>query len=425
MLVEFTVKNYRSIRDEARLSMEATHLVGMNAGVDEATTFIAPDGTRLLRSAVIYGANASGKSNVVRALRTFFAFARGSTAGDAGTPIPVDPFRLDERTAAAPTEMEVTVLVGRTAYRYGFKATVDEVVEEWLYHRPGKRESRLFHRVGRDITMITKFTEGERLEPKTRKNALFLTVCAQFDGLVAKAVLSGMASPFEVMAEKGAGAAGAALTALLLHLPTVRGLLASADLGIQEFRPRTGAGVEPGSEPSFETGRQWGRDVAKSGLIVDTVHPARGPDGESKPVTFRLDREASDGTRRLFELAGALMFDLDAGHTCVIDELESRLHPALTRKIVELFHSAETNPKNAQLIFATHDTHLLDPGLLRRDQVWFTEKGEDGATELYSLAEVKGVRENEAYEKAYLSGRYGATPILTRFLDAARPHAAE
>lgn len=425
MLVEFTVKNYRSIRDEARLSMEATHLVGMNAGVDEATTFIAPDGTRLLRSAVIYGANASGKSNVVRALRTFFAFARGSTAGDAGTPIPVDPFRLDERTAAAPTEMEVTLLVGRTAYRYGFKATVDEVVEEWLYHRPGKRESRLFHRVGRDITMIAKFTEGERLEPKTRKNALFLTVCAQFDGPVATAVLSGMDSALDMLDLSRGGELGAAITAMLVQQPAVRGLLANSDLGIHDFRARSGAGVEPEAMLSEEGTLRWVGEVAKSGLVVDTTHRARGLDGEIKPVTFRLDREGSDGTRRLFELAGTLLFDLDAGHTCVIDELESRLHPALTRKIVELFHSAETNPKNAQLIFATHDTHLLDPGLFRRDQVWFTEKGEDGATELYSLAEVKGVRENEAYEKAYLSGRYGATPILTRFLDAARPHAAE
>lgn len=422
MLVEFTVKNYRSIRDEARLSMEATHLVGMNAEVDEATTFVAPDGRRLLRSAVLYGANASGKSNVIKALQICLAFTRLSTAGDETMLIPVDPFRLDERTSAAPTEMEITVIVGKTAYRYGFRATAQEVVEEWLYHRPAKKELRLFSRKGREITIGARFPEGERLETKTRKNALFLTVCAQFDGPVAKSVLSALqtASAYNLSDQ-----VGAATTAGLLNLRAMVGFLGKADLGIQAFRPRTDAGDTPADMRPAEGVAKWMDAVGRSPLVVETTHRGRGLAGESVPVVFRLDREESDGTRKLFELAGFLFMDLLAGQLCVVDEIDARLHPALTRKIVELFNSSQTNPKNAQLVFATHDTHLLDPALFRRDQVWFTEKDSDGATDLYSLAEVKGVRENESFEKAYLGGRYGAVPILNRFLDAVKQSVAE
>lgn len=422
MLVEFTVKNYRSIRDEARLSMEATHLVGMNAEVDEATTFVAPDGRRLLRSAVLYGANASGKSNVIKALQTCLAFARTSTAGDDTTPIPVDPFRLDERTSTAPTEMEITVLVGKTAYRYGFKATAHEIFEEWLYHRPAKKEIRLFSRKRREIAISARFSEGERLETKTRKNALFLTVCAQFDGPIAKSVLSALLT---VSADNVSGAFGAVTTAAMLNLRAISGFLGRADLGIQAFSPRTHAGDAPGDMSSAEGFAQWLDAVSRSALVVETTHRGRNLAGESVPVVFRLDQDESDGTRKLFELAGLLFMDLMAGQLCVVDEIDARLHPALTRKVVELFNSSETNPTNAQLVFATHDTHLLDPALLRRDQVWFTEKDSDGATDLYSLAEVKGVRENESFEKAYLGGRYGAVPILNRFLDAVKQRVSE
>ena len=147
-------------------------------------------------------------------------------------------------------------------------------------------------------------------------------------------------------------------------------------------------------------------------------------DGAPGHVIFGLEDE-SDGTRKLFDLAGIVAAALADGCPCIVDELDARLHPALSRKVVELFHSVETNPKNAQLLFAAHDTHLMDPDLFRRDQIWFTEKHGDGNTELYSLAELRGVRENEAWEKAYLGGRYGAVPILNRFAAPVRVRAAE
>lgn len=415
MLVEFRVQNFRSLRDEAVLSFEATHLVAKSPEVDAATTFVAPDGRRLLRSAMILGANASGKSSVVRALSAFETAILASATEARVLRLVGQAFRLDAGTATRPTRMEAVFYAGGHEHRYGFEALGDQVVAEWLYDRPRKHERALFRRTGAEVHLHRAWEDARIVVPRTPPTALFLSTCAHFQVERARAAQLAIASPSVAFGLGGTGLQ-TTLSALWSHRPVVSGLVLAADTGIRAFRFRAKDGTlaTPATLPGLS-------DAFRDGLEVETERRVHGSD---ETAIFKLQQDESDGTRRLFELAGMIALELELGALCVIDELDLRLHPALTRKLVELFHSPETNPKNAQLVFTAHDTNLLDPDLFRRDQVWFTEKHSDGATELYSLAEVRGVREAEAWEKAYLGGRYGAVPVLNRFLDAMKPDAA-
>lgn len=420
MLIEFRVGNYRSFRDLTTLSMIAAKLRSKDAKLDQNNIFQIPGAPPLLTTAAIYGPNASGKSNLIRAFHFMRNFVLGSTRETrASGAIDVESFRLHTKTVDQPSHFEVVFVAGGKRYRYGFEATKERVEEEWLFYVPRTREARLFERWGDEIKLGPSFKEGRGLIDKTRPNALFLSVAAQFNGPIAQqvvqwfqhmGVISGLQDidirVYTMRRFLDDPNATKEITALIKRLD-----LGIVDLDVQET-PVAREALPEGLPDAIRDAFAALMDASSMKLTVATSHPLYDEQGKRVAVVdFDLDEHESEGTKKLFALAGPLVDTLKNGHVLVVDELDARLHPLLTREIVSLFNSPRTNPKHAQLIFTTQDTNLLDNRFLRRDQIWFTEKDRQGASHLYSLVEFK-VRNDAAFEKDYVRGRYGAIPYL-------------
>jgi uncharacterized protein len=412
MLLEFTTGNYRSFRDKVTLSLVASRddsLEDENVG----TTCEY----RAVRAAAIYGPNGSGKSNLLLAFNRMRRWVLNSSKDSQhGESIPVAPFRLNTRTEAAPSFFEVIFLAGTQKYRYGFEATAEMVLSEWLLVQVASiRETTLFVRQNGEIKPGTDFREGKGLEERTRPNALFLSVVAQFNGKIAGEVVAW----FEAI--RGISGLQEGPTTRFrsdtlgnpANLGIIREMIRQADVGIEDIRERS---VDPAQlrlafpvdlpEPMRE---RMLEDMRRPEL--KTYH--RKFDGDQRTeelVEFDLARDESAGTRKFVQLLGPFLDALQRGSLLVVDEFEARLHPKLSRTLVRLFNSA-VNQKNSQLVFASHDPGLLSPRYLRRDQVWFVEKDEAGASSLYPLSDFS-VRKGALFEKEYLAGEFGAIPHL-------------
>lgn len=412
MLIEFTIGNFKSFRDKTTFSMIAANLTSDDPVLDQENVIPVKKNLRLLKSATVYGANASGKSNLGLALKFMRQFVLDS-AREAYTPAEagLEPFLLDIRTLEQPSFFEVVFLMEDIQYRYGFEVDKSRVASEWLFHVPKTKEVALFTREEQEISARVGFKEGKGLEVRTRPEALFLSVTALLNGPIAQKLQQW----FEILAVTTGLHDDHFRDYMLRSLrdperkETIIALVKALDLNIVDLvimEPST-AGLS--DELPEDARRQIMNTLAQR---IYTVHYV-GESGERlRPIQlFDLDRQESQGTRKLVALAGPLLDILENGQMLFIDELDARLHPLMTRRIIELFHSPLTNPKGAQLIFATHDTNLLDKSLFRRDQIWFAEKDQQGATHLSSLAEYR-VRNDAAFEKNYLEGRYGAIPFL-------------
>ncbi len=420
MLIEFSVGNFRSFRERVTLSMVAAKLTAKEKVLDESNVFAVEGAPPLLTSAAVYGANASGKSNLVAAIGFMRRFVDRSSMETRPTgSIDVQPFLLSDETADKPSHFEIVFLLEGKRYRYGFEVTQERVETEWLYYVPTQREARLFLRQGNWVELGKAFREGKEIVERTRPNALFLSVVAQFNGPVAQSVTQWFRQLGIV----------SGLNDMDMRVHTMRSFVDGTDRdGIRDLVRKLDLGIDdlaveqvPASDVQFPEDMPGELRSALSPLIdlpgsehfaVHTVH-LRPKDGgtSAAQVEFDLDDQESEGTKKLFALAGLLVSTLRNGRVLVIDELDARLHPTMTREIVSLFNSREANPNHAQLIFTTHDTNLLDNRLFRRDQIWFTEKDRLGATHLYSLAEFR-IRNDEAFERNYIRGRYGAIPFL-------------
>jgi hypothetical protein len=416
MLIEFTVGNFKSFRDKTTFSMIAANLTSEDPALDTDNVIPVSKNLSLLKSAALYGANASGKSNLGIALRFMRDFVHAS-AREAITPVEagLEPFLLDWQTRSRPSFFETVFLLEGRQYRYGFEVDKAQVVSEWLFHVPKIKEVALFVREGQEISVRPGFKEGKDLEARTRKDALFLSVTALFNGVVAQRV--------QVWFDNFAIETGLQddrfreFTVDCLRDPKQREVILDfvrkLDLGVEEI-------IVPDSLSAEMLPKHWSDDAKGKFLaempqeiyirhfIAASVGAIADPNNY---VLLDLDKQESQGTRKLVSMAGPLWSILRYGHVLFVDELDARLHPLMTRRIIELFHSPLTNPNGAQLIFATHDTNLLDKTLFRRDQIWFAEKDRQGATHLASLAEYR-VRSDAAFEKQYLEGRYGAIPFL-------------
>ena len=393
MILEFCVTNYLSIKDELKLSFVASTLKE-NLSETNDTIPLSDTGMSIVRSAVIYGANASGKSNVLKALDFYKRFIIDSFKNSqAGESIEVENFRLNSTTVNEPTTMEATFSDGDTIYRYGFEVTDKAVCTEWLYQRVNRKRAKeveVFYREDGNITVHPKSSLLQELVNKkmVRENALLLSTAAQFNDPKAVAILKWLNDMQVLFCSEDDKLWQQAIK----HLDNeaLRNRIVAfakyADLGIES--------------------------IAKIDNQIVSSHRQYDNEGrEINNVTFSFNSNESEGTIKYFSLAYPIIDALDNGKRIVIDELDSKLHPLLVKKIITLFNSSETNPKGAQLLFTTHDTFLLSAKLFRRDQVWFTQKDNFGATEAYSLAEYK-VRRTSPFEKDYLQGKYGATPII-------------
>lgn len=414
MLLEFSVGNFLSFKNKVTFSMVASSLKG-----HEEDNVFSLSKMDLLKTAVVYGANASGKSNLFSSMGFMKSFVLNSSKeSQSNEKISVQEFKLSSDTINKPSEFEIVFTYEGIPYRYGFIIDTEKVHEEWFYYAPKTKEAKLFERKGQNIVLGPYFDEGKGLDKKTRKNALFLSVVDQFNGEKAKKVMEWF-DKFNVISGIRHEHYKRFTVDMLEKIEYKREIvqfLKNADVGIGDIST-----IELTDEDLPAKMPKELREIVLKDRIVSTKHEVFDHNG--KVVSFELldmDKDESEGTKKLFALSGPIIETLKNGETLVIDELDAKLHPLITRFILNLFQAKEKNPKNAQLIFATHDTNILSNRFFRRDQIWFTEKDEYSSTDLYSLAEYrmdneKKVRVDATFEKDYIQGKYGGVPYVGDF----------
>ena len=418
MLLEFSVANYLSFKSKTTLSLFATPI---KEHVD--TNIFSTERHDLLKGAVIYGANASGKSNFIKAMSTMRRLVLQSFEQSSADELDIIPFLLSTETEDAPSFFEAVFLIDNTRYRYGFEVNNHNVNAEWLFEAQKQAEKPLFIREQEGIEVMTKvFPEGRDLEERTRENALFLAVVDQFNGKIAKKIMKWFNNFITISGLSHEGYKGVTF-GMLENKETQKTLLdfyKKLDLGFDDlaiskkpFDPK-----ELPSEMPEGLLKQLVTDLEGAFKIdIKTIH--KKYDSKDKVVgkiEFDMRSQESSGTNKLFNISGPVFDVLNNGGALVVDELDASLHPLLTLAITKLFNSKEFNRNNAQLIFATHDTNLLYYGNYRRDQIYFVEKNKYGASEMYSLVEYKEegktIRKDRSFEKDYIEGRYGAIPFI-------------
>ena len=417
MLIEFSVGNYRSFKETVTFSMVAAKISAKDKKLDDQNVFQADERLKLLKSAAIYGANASGKSNLGKALKFMGSFISNSSKDTQETEdIPIENFRLNTETELKPSYFEIVFLMDGKVYRYGFEVNKKEVISEWLFYVPTIREVTLFQREENIIDSKPAFKGGSKFKNNVRDNALFLSVAAQFNIEIAKQILIWLKNLNVVSGLNDGDMVGYTIHCLdsNKNRNQIFALIKKLDLGIDDLKISKIEWTEetiPKDLPKEIRDRIL-RDGNTSGISIGTIHRKYNSEGQQISIeTFEMDEHESEGTQKLFAMAGPIVDTLENGRILVIDELDARLHPLVTREIISLFNSNQTNPHNAQLIFMTHDTNILSHKFFRRDQIWFAEKDKFGATHLYSLAEYK-IRNDASFESDYIQGRYGAVPFI-------------
>ena len=417
MLIEFSVKNYRSFWEQQTLSMAA----GPTKDLRESNTFSPSlqELPRLLRSAVVYGPNGGGKSNLVKALsfmqNLVLLSAKESQEGEH---IALKPFLLHPEGPSRGSEFEIVFVEGGIRYQYGFAATRNQVTHEWLLAFPGNRAQRWFERYYNPKKEKDEWYFGTKLtgqkktwQRSTRSNALFLSTAVQLNSEQLKPVFNW----FQRLVVIGHGdLIERAFTIDRCENKEIRDeilhFLRSAGIEVdgimikeREFDKLKIPSHMPDELQSFFQNKLKGRSF-KEVLFKHQL-------SDSEDFALFPLAEESDGTQKLFAYAAPWMDVLQNGRVLVVDELDNSFHPHLVRYLLNLIHSSATNIANGQVIFSTHDTSILDTKVLRRDQIWFMEKDDIQSTQLYPLSDFHP-RKNEALEKGYLQGRYGALPYI-------------
>jgi ABC-type transport system involved in cytochrome c biogenesis ATPase subunit len=422
MLIEFRVQNFRSFREEAVLSMVAGNY---DRSLPENLAPLNAPGFRdmnAVKAAAVYGANASGKSNLIQALAFLRSYVENSFVRlQPGQPTGCVPFRLDAESAAKPTLFEVAFLQAGVRYLYRFGLSAERVVEEALVAYPKGKPQVWFERKWAASQTewsapTDNFRYGRGMKEMTRENALFLSTGAQMNHAQLVPVYEWFQRHLRFLPLEADRPFFPAFTNGLHKarpdlFQRVVGMVRDADFGVggvellekslsvDELRSQ----VPPVVFAQLEAGGNIEDAVSTS---VRLQHAADG----ARLVAIDFAEESA-GTRRFYALAGPWLDVLDGGYTVCVDELENSLHPALVKVLLGMFFNPETNPKGAQLIFTTHNATLLNSNLLRRDQIWFTEKRRGGDSFLYPLTDYKP-RADESLEKGYLAGRYGGVPVF-------------
>ena len=418
MLIEFRVKNFRSLRDEQVLSLVASKDKTLKDTHTQATGITAAP--TLVRSAVVYGANASGKSNLIKALQYMRGVVTESaTANQPGKTFAIQPFRLDVESASQPSEFEVTILLDGVRYQYGFAMTEKRIVSEHLLVYKAFKPQQWFTRRFDTTTEKDVYDFGPGLKgPKhlwqgaTRPNALFLSMAVQLNSEALRPVFDWFMNRLVVFNEQAQITPEVSIQMLKQDdgRKEICNFLSAADISIADIHVETHKVL--GQHVHFDP--RASKAEIRPEVVEETKLRFHHITEQGKAVFDPMDE--SSGTRVLLTLAGPVLETLRKGLTLIIDELDTSMHTLLVRELVRLFHRPEINTGGAQLIFTTHDTSLLDaPDLFRRDQVWFVEKNRDQTSTLVSLSDFSP-RKNEALERGYLIGRYGGVPFLSHAL---------
>ena len=402
MILEFSVKNFLSFKEKVTFSMIA------NSNKELNDNYVEIGGNKVLKSAAIYGANASGKSNLFKILTLVVLMLRSSNSVDINAKLPLIPFKLDKGSVNKPSEFEIKFILDETRYVYGFIADKDKIYDEYLYYYPNGRETKIFDRTNINEYSYTQKDEKilREIEAKNAQNKFFLATATNWNFDKTKAAYNfltngiGTCNNLEIlknMAYKMYETNPDYLKDFAIDF------LQKADFNIEDYQISQ---IDVPGEfltaiPEFIT-----KTLPDKPKAYQVLFKHKNSDNY-----LSIDEE-SLGTQMIFAFIPFLADSLKNKKVLIIDELDKSLHPFLVQYIVEIFNDAEINKNGSQLIFNTHDTNLLDLNILRRDQIWFTEKNsETGESDLYSLRDFS-VRKQENVEKGYMLGRYGAVPFI-------------
>lgn len=414
MLLEFSLGNFRSFNEIQTLDLRATPLKSEDRDID-FRNILEKSGEHILRTVGIYGPNGSGKSNLFRGLVLFCRLVRSSLENEAVMDFASDPFRLGGIFQDNAGFFQVQLLIEDKKYRYGF--TLDRnggVLQEWLFGPAEKNETWYFKRSGQSVeSNRERFDEGYQLPLENlRRNTLFLSFVSAYNGAISQLIRSFIANQFLIQRND--------------NRTTTFRRFENRIIRTTNSDQRTNNLVREGKAQLV---LDW---LKSAGLIYKNVSVRESSDRDREYVIFEksilnekgeeiglaefdLKENESAGTQKFYGLIGRLYQKFTDGGVIVADEIDNNFHPSLLQQFIRLFNDPEMNKAGAQLIFTSHDTTLLQPDILRRDQIYFTEKSTRDESILYSLADLKGIRNNSDFARQYLAGFYGALPILHNF----------
>lgn len=434
MLLEFMVENYMSFKDMSTFSLIGTN---DNEKIDEQIV-IVNDKIRVLKNAALFGANASGKSNLLSAI----SFAKGfvinsSKDSQQGENINTKPFKFNTITESKPSKFEFTFIINDVVYRYGYSADEKKIISEWLFARYSTRETQLFVRNEQKITLGAKFKEGKKYIDSVRTNALFLSVCAQFNGEKSTEILKWFRK-LNIISSLEDNYVSTTLEILdnendqfSVQRKELINLITNIDVGIEDI------GVYENEHDNFIALLEE-MSVKHAQELLEKLKSSRGKDDEINTSDFKVASQEiktvhnkydgeknlvskeqysfgieSRGTQKIFELAGPIIDTMFNDGVLFIDEIQNSLHTKLVISLIRFFMKNHLNIKS-QFIITTHDTNVLASGLFRRDQLWFLEKNKYGESDLTCLIDFdEHVRKDASIDKDYLRGRYGAIPYIS------------
>ncbi len=414
MLIYFKVGNYKSIKEPVVLNFTAAPI---SEHINSNLVTIGKH--QILKSMVLYGHNASGKSKLLDAISFFKTFVTESALQKkVSDTINTDPFRLNKETEDKPSLFEACFLLDGFTYRYGFEVDQKRVHKEWLLQSRAEKEYPVFLRIQDEYEINTKkFENSQGLDKRTRENSLFLSVASHWNVPQAVAINKWISS-IQTLSGLYANRAFKSMTIRLMSDPLYANLiqefLKKADLDIQAVEvsdiniplENSLAGL-----PDDLRERMYKAMLEMEDKSILTLHNKYDATNNLIGTTsFLLDKDESEGTQKYFSLIGLILMSIYEGNLVIIDEFDARLHTLLSRAIIKLFNSSKIKT-NGQLVVASHDTALLDKNILRRDQIYFVEKDNFGASSITSLVEYKP-RKESPYDRNYLEGKYGAIPFI-------------
>ena len=427
MIVNFTFKNYRSIKEEQTFSLEAT-----SSKLKENNTFNPVEektSLRLLKSAVIYGANASGKSNLIRlmwTMRTFILNSIDLKTGDLISEKYYDPFLLDEKSKSQPTEFSIDFFApNKKKHRYIAKFDKSEIIYEYLGVYESSWISKIFER--RDSNEVVEFGDGmldKKEEKRIPKNHLYLSKVGnstneQFKEIYlyfkSMEIWNAVPTQFKDFLFRRTETIFNDTEQISL-IKKINKLISIADTKISRVE------VTERDNEGFSALPDEVRDSMIKRYKFETfgIHPIFENGNQIGEERFSFNTQESQGTKMMFAIGGLILeaFERPLPTVIFLDEFDNSLHPDLAKFLIELFHNPKVNLNNSQLIFATHETTLLDKKIFRKDQIWFGEKNKLGETEFFSVKDFKdlnNLRSDIPFDKWYKAGKFGAVPNIRKF----------
>jgi AAA15 family ATPase/GTPase len=401
MLVYFKVRNYKSIKEQVTISFAATSVTE-----HQESNVMEKGKLKLLKSVLLYGPNASGKSKILDAFVTYRQLILGSTLTHSTRLLPMFPFKYSLDTLEQPSSFESEFIIDNKRYRYGFEADRVKVISEWLLEVKATTESYIFLRMGQEFKVnYKKFVNAENLEQRCNPNALFLSVGDQWNVELAKDIYKWFDGMYNISGLSDIQ--HQSRTNELIENPEYReiinNMMRHADLGINSIDV---------VRSKVDWNEEYFKNIPTESETVYAIHNVYDGDGNITATTaMHMEQNESEGTKKFYNILGSLLYAVKNGYFVVIDEMDARFHTLLTKAIIRLFNSAEVKT-GAQLFAVSHDTAVMDNELLRRDQIYLVEKNNVAATQAVNLVEYKSARKETPISKNYLEGRYGGIPFI-------------